>query len=57
MKLYHQIGFRHNWNLHAFLKDEAGDGFIFSPVNISQKDLKDKFSPLTKSCSFFDPQI
>ena len=32
MKVYHQLGFRYNWNIDS-LNNGVGDGVIFSPVN------------------------
>ena len=40
IKVYHQLGFRENWNFEVFDKMDVGDGFIFSPVNLSQVKLE-----------------
>lgn len=55
MKVYHQTGFRHNWNIDSFQK-HIGDGLIYSPVNIDA----DKLLQLDKSLKetgFLDPQL
>jgi hypothetical protein len=56
MKVYHQTGFRYNWNIESF-GDDIGDGLIFSPVNIDAKKLEKEISIDIKKESFFDPQI
>jgi len=56
MKLYHQAGFRWQWNLASFSEDDTGSGLIFSPVNIAPDKLE-KISSETKEVSFLDPQI
>lgn len=55
MKVYHQLGFRYNWNNDSF-KSNIGDGLIFSPVNIEADKLKELDSQLKKN-SFLDPQL
>ena len=57
MKVYHQTGFRYNWNIDSFTKDNAGDGLIFSPVNIESDKIELKISPSIKMKSLFDPQF
>lgn len=55
MKVYHQIGFRHNWNIESF-NDGNGEGLILSPVNMES----DKLLALPeniRSHSFLDPQM
>lgn len=56
MKLYHQAGFRTNWNIESFEKDEVGDGIIFSPVHTSKENIE-KLPTEIKTCSLFDPQF
>ena len=56
MKLYHQTGFRYNWNIESLLNDKTGDGLILSPVNIEQTKIINLADDL-KSKSFFDPQF
>lgn len=55
MKIYHQLGFRENWNFDVFDKKQIGDGFIFSPVNLAQIKLE-KLSSKYKTIGFLDPQ-
>ena len=55
MRVYHQTGFRENWNRDSFI-DGVGDGLIFSPINIDA----DKLSGLdeeVKKTGFLDPQL
>lgn len=55
MKVYHQTGFRDNWNFESFQKG-IGDGIIFSPINIDADKLLSKDKSL-KSSGFLDPQL
>ncbi|HRI48468.1 MAG TPA: hypothetical protein PK559_15285, partial [Ignavibacteriaceae bacterium] len=38
MKVYHQTGFRDNWNRESYLNG-TGDGLIYSPINIDADKL------------------
>nr|WP_315155066.1 hypothetical protein [uncultured Flavobacterium sp.] len=55
MKVYHQTGFRYNWNIESFEKG-IGDGLIFSPINIDSDKLV-SFKENIKKTSFLDPQL
>ena len=55
MKVYHQTGFRDNWNRESYLKG-IGDGLIYSPVNIDADKLLGIDRSL-KISSFLDPQL
>jgi len=55
MKLLHQLGFRHKWNIESY-KNGSGDGFIFSPINIPSDELE-SIDPEIRKQGFFDPQI
>lgn len=55
MKVYHQTGFRDNWNRESYLKG-IGDGLIYSPVNIDADKLLGIDRNL-KISSFLDPQL
>lgn len=55
MKVYHQTGFRLNWNIDSFLQ-KIGDGLIFSPINIDADKLL-QFDCSLKVTSFLDPQL
>jgi hypothetical protein len=55
MKIFHQTGFRENWNIDCYLQG-IGDGLIYSPINLDA----DKLLHLDKSLkqtSFLDPQL
>jgi hypothetical protein len=55
MKVYHQTGFRYQWNIECF-QQEIGDGLIFSPINIDSDKLLQLDNNL-KRTSFIDPQL
>ncbi len=55
MKVYHQTGFRLNWNIDCF-QQKVGDGLIFSPINIDADKLIQLDNSL-KETSFLDPQL
>src|SRR5690606_9213658 len=55
MKVYHQTGFRLNWNIDCF-QQNVGDGLIFSPINIDADKLLQLDNSL-KETSFLDPQL
>jgi hypothetical protein len=55
MKVYHQTGFRLNWNIDSF-QQKVGDGLIFSPINIDADKLIQIDNSL-KETSFLDPQL
>lgn len=55
MKVYHQTGFRDNWNRDSYLNG-IGDGLIFSPINIDADKLLGLDSSL-KNTGFLDPQL
>ena len=55
MKVYHQTGFRSNWNIDSYLQG-LGDGLIFSPINIDADKLL-LFDEHLKKSGFLDPQL
>lgn len=55
MKVYHQTGFRDNWNRESYLNG-TGDGLIYSPINIDADKLLGIDSNL-KTNGFLDPQL
>jgi hypothetical protein len=55
MKVYHQTGFRHNWNIDSF-QQKVGDGLIYSPINIDADKLLQLDNSL-KETGFLDPQL
>lgn len=56
MKLYHQTGHNYVWNIQSYVQDKAGDGIIFSPLNIEYSKLKELPVSLCTS-GLFDPQL
>lgn len=55
MKVYHQTGFRYQWNIECF-QNGVGDGIIFSPINIDADKLL-AIDDKVKSNGFLDPQL
>ncbi len=55
IKVFHQTGFRYNWNIDSF-NDHSGDGLIYSPINIDSESLL-SLEPSSKVTSFLDPQL
>jgi len=55
MKVYHQTGFRQNWNIESF-EQGVGDGLIYSPVNLDADKLLLLDGHL-KRTGFIDPQL
>lgn len=55
-KVYHQLGFRYNWNFASYKGDGAGDGFILAPRSMD-KDFVENLTPDLKENSIFDPQF
>ena len=56
MELLHQIGHNFKWNIQSYNDDEAGDGFILSPVNIDYNKLQSLPESVCKN-SYFDAQL
>ncbi len=56
VKLFHQCGFRYKWNMEVFSEDHIGDGFIFSPLDMSKKIISELDDGIIKN-SFFDSQF
>lgn len=56
LKIYHQCGFRYNWNIDIYREKNIGSGFILSPINMEKKNLTDMKDDEIKN-SFFDPQF
>lgn len=55
MKVFHQTGFRDNWNRECYLKG-IGNGLIFSPINIDSDKLI-ALDQALKISGFLDPQL
>lgn len=55
MKVYHQLGFRENWNIESF-KLGVGEGLIYSPINLDADKLLG-YNKDIKITSFLDPQL
>ncbi|MBA4319794.1 MAG: hypothetical protein C0412_15450, partial [Flavobacterium sp.] len=44
LKILHQLGHRHNWNLNCYFDNQIGDGFIFSAFSLPQGKIGTKIS-------------
>ncbi len=56
LKIYHQCGFRYNWNIDIHREKKIGTGFILSPINIEKCNLS-SFEDEEIEKSFFDSQF
>ena len=55
MKVYHQTGFRQNWNIESF-QQGVGDGLIYSPINLDADKLLHLDNSI-KQTGFLYPQL
>jgi len=55
IRLYHQVGFRENWNLESLKEDGCGDGLILSPVHQPREKVEVLEEEVRQHC-LFDPQ-
>ncbi|RHX83588.1 hypothetical protein [Leptospira stimsonii] len=55
-RIFHQLGFRYQWNIDSFSNDSVGEGFVLSPVNIEKSKLLNIFSDSIRTLSILDPQ-
>jgi len=55
MKIYHQLGYRYNWNIESLNQDHTGNGVILNPRHITSSELERINFP--KSKMIFDPQF
>ncbi|WP_130646598.1 hypothetical protein [Methanofollis fontis] len=55
-EIYHQLGFRENWNIQSILEDNTGDGVIISPRSMDQAKVE-KLDNNIKEKAIFDPQL
>jgi len=56
LKVFHQLGFRYNWNIDSLVDDDCGDGLIIAP-RYMPRDIVDKMDPAILQASMFDPQF
>lgn len=57
MKIYHQLGFRPNWNLESSKEDGVGNGFILSPRHMAKDEITKRFPSTLRENVIFDPQF
>ena len=57
MLIFHQCGHNYVWNIHSLSEDDAGNGFIISPVNIRANQISTKFPQKLLNSSWLDPQF
>ncbi len=55
-EVFHQLGWRHNWNFQSHADDGVGHGFIFGPRYLEREVVEGQNISL-RSHSFFDPQF
>lgn len=56
IKIYHQCGFRYNWNIDMYREKCIGTGFILSPINMEKCNLSNMEDEEIEK-SFFDSQF
>ena len=56
IKIYHNCGFRDNWNQDVLLNDKVGYGLILSPKDMNKSHISSLDDSLLKK-SFFDSQF
>jgi len=56
IEIYHQLGFRQNWNFDSYNDDRVGDGFILAPSHMERNDVLGLSNEI-KNISIFDPQF
>lgn len=56
MKVYHQLGHFHKWNLESIADDHSGDGVILAPRHMPQEKVTN-LDLSVRSQSIFDPQF
>ena len=55
-EIYHQLGFRFQWNIKSHCEDGTSDGLILAPRYMGS-DIVQGMPLENKSCSIFDPQF
>lgn len=56
IKVYHQCGFRYNWNIDIYREKNIGSGFVLSPINMDKSFLS-RMDDSELESSFFDSQF
>lgn len=56
IEIFHQLGFRQNWNFDSFEDDSVGSGFIFASSHMQKTDIENTTDEY-KQISIFDPQF
>ncbi len=55
-EIYHQVGFRHQWNLQSINDDRTGDGIIIGARSL-EKEKVEALPAKTRRKAIFDPQF
>ena len=55
-QVYHQLGYRYNWNISSIIEDNAGQGIIIGPRYIEKRKVEQLEDEL-KVKAIFDPQF
>lgn len=56
LKVYHQLGHNHKWNVQSYREDAVGDGLILPARYMEDRHIKDLEAKLLHN-SIFDPQF
>lgn len=56
IEIFHQLGFRSQWNFQSFVEDNSGNGFILAPSHMEKSEVE-SLSDEIKRFSIFDPQF
>jgi len=56
IEIFHQLGFRSQWNFQSFIDDNVGNGFILAPSHMEKTEVENLDSNLKRN-SIFDPQF
>lgn len=56
IEIYHQLGFRSQWNFQSFINDSVGNGFILAPSHMEKSEVENLDNNLKRN-SIFDPQF
>ncbi len=56
IEIFHQLGFRSQWNFQSFIDENVGNGFILAPSHMEKSEVEHLDTNI-KSNSIFDPQF
>ncbi len=56
IEIFHQLGYRNQWNFQSLREDHVGSGMIIAPSHMERSEVE-SLSDEIKKISFFDPQF